>query len=96
MAMAWRRVVKRGRGVANRLTYRRRYSIMDIVKEGGESMVSDAQRKASRKYDAKTYTMVSVRLKKELVTRFKAKCLEDGISQAHVIKEAIEKYLGDR
>ena len=45
------------------------------------------------RYNQKTYDSVAVRLPKELVARFKEKCAEKGISQAQVIKQAIEDFL---
>ena len=41
----------------------------------------------------KVYDKITVRLPKELVAAFKAKCVEDNISQAQIIREAIEAYL---
>lgn len=49
--------------------------------------------KSISRYNAKTYDMISCRLPKQLVADFKAKCAEDGISQSHVIREAIEDFL---
>lgn len=46
------------------------------------------------RYNAKHYKRVSVDLPVELVEKFKAKCKEEGISQAKVIREFIEEYLG--
>ncbi len=45
------------------------------------------------RYNAKVYGTVAVMLPKELVVTFKAKCAEVGVSQAQVIKAAIEEYL---
>lgn len=45
------------------------------------------------RYNSKVYDIVSARLPKELVSQFKAKCAEEGISQAQIIREAIETYL---
>ena len=47
-----------------------------------------------RRYNEKTYTQIRAAVPKALAERFKAKCEELGISQASVIKEAIEKFLG--
>lgn len=47
------------------------------------------------RYNKKTYDMVSVRLPKETVTAFKAKCAAEGIPQAQIIKKAIADFLGE-
>ena len=48
-----------------------------------------------RRYNQKTYTAITAMLPKELAARFKAKCAEDGISQAAVIKAAVERFLAE-
>lgn len=45
------------------------------------------------RYNAKVYSNLSLKLHKELVANFKEKCSEEGVSQASVIKKAIEEYL---
>lgn len=55
--------------------------------------VPESNRKAIRKYDAEHYTMLSVRIPKELLQEFKEKCSSNNDSQAKIIKEAIEAYL---
>ena len=48
-----------------------------------------------RRYNQKTYGAVSVQLPKDLVAHFKEKCKADGISQAQIVKKAIEEFLGE-
>lgn len=48
---------------------------------------------AVNRYNAKTYDVVSVRIPKDLAAAFRAKCAEQGDSQAGIIKQAIEAYL---
>ncbi|MBQ9521682.1 MAG: hypothetical protein IJR72_03830 [Oscillospiraceae bacterium] len=48
-----------------------------------------------RRYNAKAYGAVTAMLPKELVTAFKAKCAETGVSQASVVKAAIERFLAE-
>ena len=48
-----------------------------------------------RRYNSKVYSVVSYSLPKQLVSDFKAKCKAEGISQASIIKNAIENYLND-
>lgn len=46
-----------------------------------------------RKYNDKTYETVRAMLPIELVQQFRAKCEREGVSQASIIKAAIEVYL---
>ena len=46
-----------------------------------------------QRYNEKVYSNVSVRLPKDLVAAFKAKCNSENQSQAQIIKKAIEDYL---
>ena len=45
------------------------------------------------RYNSKVYDQLSFKLPKELVAAFKEKCAAEGISQAQIIKKAIEDYL---
>ena len=47
-----------------------------------------------RRYNAKTYTRVTVELRKELVAEWEAKLAEDGMSKAEFIRQAMQGYLG--
>ena len=46
-----------------------------------------------RRYNSKAYTVITAYVPKELGEAFKAKCKADGISQASIVKKAIEEYL---
>ena len=46
-----------------------------------------------QRYNKKTYGIVTAYLPKELVAAFKEKCMAEGISQAQIIKKAVEEYL---
>ncbi len=48
-----------------------------------------------RRYNNKVYSQIKFELKKDLVAEFKEKCAAEGISQASVIREAIEKFLSE-
>ena len=48
---------------------------------------------AKRRYNNKVYAKVQAELPRELVEQFKIKCKETGISQASILKNAIEKFL---
>lgn len=48
-----------------------------------------------KRYQDKVYTKVAYSLPKQLVADFKAKCKAEEISQASIIKNAIENYLND-
>lgn len=46
-----------------------------------------------RRYNEKVYSQLSFQFPKDLVAKFKEKCEQYGVSQASVIREAIEKFL---
>ena len=48
-----------------------------------------------RRYNDKVYSTVKAQLPKDLVARFKEKCKAEGISQAQVVKKAIEAFLAE-
>lgn len=48
-----------------------------------------------RRYNEKTYTQIVASVPKETAAAFKAKCAAEGIPQAQIIKQAIEKYLAE-
>ncbi len=48
-----------------------------------------------RRYNEKVYKRIYLQLPNELVDAFKNKCIKLNVSQASVLKEAIEKFLGD-
>ena len=45
------------------------------------------------RYNQKTYDVIYVRVHKEMAEAFKKKCADEGISQAQIIKQAIEDFL---
>ncbi len=45
------------------------------------------------RYNQKVYDVISVRVPKETATAFKEKTAAEGVSQAQIIKAAIEEYL---
>ena len=47
------------------------------------------------RYNNKVYDKITVRLPKKLVAAFKAKCTEDNVSQAQIVKKAIEKFINE-
>lgn len=47
-----------------------------------------------RRYNEKTYTIISASVPKEMAAAFKAKCAAEGIPQAQIIKKAIAEFLG--
>lgn len=46
-----------------------------------------------RRYNEKTYTLISASVPKETAAAFKAKCAAEGIPQAQIIKKAIKDFL---
>lgn len=55
--------------------------------------VSDAQRRATKKYIKKTYTYISCKIRKDKAEHFKAICEKTGTTQSAVFKAAIDEYL---
>lgn len=45
------------------------------------------------RYNNKVYDTISVRVPKELAAAFKEKCAAEDISQAQIVKKAIEDFL---
>lgn len=45
------------------------------------------------RYNRKVYGQIYCLLPKEMVSEFKEKCRLEGVSQASVIRDAIERYL---
>ena len=52
--------------------------------------VSEAQKRANRKYDSEKMTYVGCKISKEKAARFKDACNTLGTSQYAVLKEAVE------
>lgn len=48
-----------------------------------------------RRYNERVYGRIYLQLPKETVDAFKEKCKATGISQASIILEAIENFLGE-
>lgn len=48
-----------------------------------------------QRYNDKVYSIVSVRVPKELAASFKTKCAETGTPQAQVIKQAITDFIAN-
>lgn len=48
------------------------------------------------RYNKKTYDVISVRIQKEVVAAFKEKCAAEGVSQAQIVKRAVEDFLNER
>ncbi len=46
-----------------------------------------------RRYNEKTYTLVAAQLPKQLVAEFRERCRKNGVSQASILKLAIEDYI---
>ena len=46
-----------------------------------------------RRYNEKTYTVISASIPKKMAAEFKAKCAAEGISQAQIVKKAVEEFL---
>ncbi len=46
-----------------------------------------------RRYNEKVYSRINFSAPKELVALFKEKCESKGVSQAQVLKEAMQKFI---
>ena len=64
-----------------------------MEKEKRKTSTSSA---VKNRYNNKVYSSIHCMLPKELVASFKEKCAKDGISQAQVIREAIEAFLSKK
>lgn len=48
-----------------------------------------------QRYNDKVYARITVQLPKDIVAKFKEKCEQLGVSQASVIKEAVEEFISE-
>ena len=55
--------------------------------------MADTRTDIQRRYNEAHLKRIFVQFPIELVDKFKAKCEREGVSQASVIREAIEKFL---
>ena len=63
-----------------------------MEKEKRNSKTSSA---VKNRYANKVYGTILVKLPKTLVSQFKTKCSEKGVSQAQIIREAVERFLDE-
>lgn len=59
----------------------------------GEKRKTKTSTEVKRRYNKKTYTIISASIPKETAAAFKAKCVAEGIPQAQIIKKAIDDFL---
>ena len=59
----------------------------------GEKRKTKTSSAVKQRYNEKVYYNVSARVPKELAAAFKEKCAAEGISQAQIIKKAIEDFI---
>ena len=57
---------------------------------------TDAQKRASKKWDSAHLTMLGVQIKRELAEQFKFACAANGDTVAGVFRAAIDDYLRSR
>lgn len=48
------------------------------------------------RYNKKVYDRITVSVPKDIAAAFKQKCADEGVSQAQIIKSAIEQFLTDK
>ena len=58
-----------------------------------EKRKTETSSAVKRRYNQKTYGAVTAYVPKDLAAAFKEKCAAEGISQAQIIKKAIEDFL---
>jgi len=81
------------------LTYSREYDIVLGRIYGGGEIMAEGKRKSEtssavkRRYNQKTYGAVTAYVPKDIAAAFKEKCVAEGVSQAQIIKKAIEDFL---
>lgn len=60
-----------------------------------EKRKSTTSSAVKRRYNDKVYSVVKAELPKDLVSEFKELCKAKGVSQASVIKSALEKFINE-
>ena len=53
-----------------------------------------ARREANERWNQENLAQIAVRLPRELVEEFKAKCKAENTSQASIFRDAVEDFLG--
>ena len=48
------------------------------------------------RWNAKHYKRLTISLPKEDAEAYRKKCEKEGITQSHILKEAVYKFLGDK
>lgn len=77
------------------------YHFFDYQHQWEEKEMTDTKRKTKtssavkQRYNEKVYDIVSARVPKDLAAAFREKCMTSGISQAQIIKNAIEAFLAE-
>lgn len=56
-------------------------------------MVSNAQKKASAKWDKENMVVLACKVKRETAERFKTACAEQGTTSNAVLQQAVKAYL---
>lgn len=57
---------------------------------------TEAQQRATRKWDAQHMTQVKVGMRREEADAFKARCAENGTTPSAVLREAIQRYMEEK
>ena len=60
-----------------------------------EKRKSTTSSAVKRRYNDKVYSVVKAELPKDLVSEFKELCKAKGVSQASVIKSALEEFINE-
>ena len=59
-------------------------------------MVSDAQKKASAKWDKENMVVLACKVKRETAEQFKAACAAQGTTSNAVLQQAVKAYLEEQ
>lgn len=63
--------------------------------EGPKKRKTTTSTEVKRRYNQKVYTQIVASVPKEMAAAFKEKCAAEGVSQAQIIKSAIERFLNE-
>ena len=58
-----------------------------------EKKKTSTSTEVKRRYNEKVYSRITFAAPKALVAEFKAKCEANGVSQAQILKEAMQNYI---
>lgn len=57
--------------------------------------ISEARKRANRKFDAKTYTMLGCKVRKDYAEQVKAACEAAGTTPNAIFRAALDRFMAD-